>query len=137
MFSLESPHRGDSNEYTQHAIINIKMKDTLNYPKYNNVCSFWIFSLGTQERVRKNRGHRAIGIRAIEVRLYMQKLEVCFDEGALPPVFIVFSVSLRKKKQTTKFTCAKSQKKNRPKYVILSFQRLEGKQGRSSWDGLR
>ena len=24
MFSLESPHRGDSNEYTQHAIINIK-----------------------------------------------------------------------------------------------------------------
>ena len=24
MFSLISPHRGDSNEYTQHAIINIK-----------------------------------------------------------------------------------------------------------------
>ena len=26
VFSLESPHRGDSNEYTQHAIINIKRK---------------------------------------------------------------------------------------------------------------
>ena len=32
VFSLESPHRGDSNEYTQHTIINIKRKITLNYP---------------------------------------------------------------------------------------------------------
>ena len=46
MFSLESPHRGDSNEYTQHAIINIKKKITLNNPKYNNVCSYGIFSKG-------------------------------------------------------------------------------------------
>ena len=30
VFSLESPHRGDSNEYTQHAIINIKIA---NYTK--------------------------------------------------------------------------------------------------------
>ena len=35
VFSLESPHRGDSNEYAQHAIISIKKKITLNYPKYN------------------------------------------------------------------------------------------------------
>ena len=66
MFSLESPHRGDSNEYTQHAIFNIK-KITLNYPKYNNV-----FSLGTQEQVRNSRGKRAIGVRAIEVPLYIK-----------------------------------------------------------------
>ena len=46
MFSLKSPHRGDSNEYTQHAIINIKKKIKLNYPKYNNVCSYGIFPLG-------------------------------------------------------------------------------------------
>ena len=46
MFSFESPHRGDSNEYTQHAIINIKKKITLNYPKYNNVCGYGIFSKG-------------------------------------------------------------------------------------------
>ena len=71
VFSLESPHRGDSNEYTQHAIINIKKKITLNYPKYDNVCSYGIFSLGTQERVRNSRGKRAISVRAIEVLLYM------------------------------------------------------------------
>ena len=33
MFSLESPHGGDSNEYTQYTIFNIKKKITLNYPK--------------------------------------------------------------------------------------------------------
>ena len=32
MFSLESPHRGDSNEYTQYTIFNIKKKIPLNYP---------------------------------------------------------------------------------------------------------
>ena len=74
MFSLESPHRGDSNEYTQHAIINIKKKITLNYPKYNNVCSYGIFSLGTQERVRDSRGKQAIGVQAIEVLLYFTSL---------------------------------------------------------------
>ena len=39
VFSLESPHRGDSNEYTQHTIINIKRKSS----KYYNVCSYDIF----------------------------------------------------------------------------------------------
>ena len=29
VFSLESPHRGDSNEYTQYTIFNIKKKITL------------------------------------------------------------------------------------------------------------
>ena len=29
MFSLESPHRGDSNEYTQNTIFNIEEKITL------------------------------------------------------------------------------------------------------------
>ena len=33
VFSLESPHRGDSNEYTQYAIFNIKKKVTLNDSK--------------------------------------------------------------------------------------------------------
>ena len=33
MFSLESPHRGDSNEYTKYTIFNIKKKITLNYPE--------------------------------------------------------------------------------------------------------
>ena len=33
MFSLELPHRGDSNENTKYTIFNIKKKITLNYPK--------------------------------------------------------------------------------------------------------
>ena len=33
MFSLESPHQSDSNEYTQYTIFNMKRKITLNYPK--------------------------------------------------------------------------------------------------------
>ena len=33
VFSLESPHQDDSNEYTQYTIFNIKKKITLNYPK--------------------------------------------------------------------------------------------------------
>ena len=33
MFSLESPHRGDSNECTQYTIFNIEKKITLNYRK--------------------------------------------------------------------------------------------------------
>ena len=32
--SLESPHRGDSNQYNQHNIFDIEKKITLNNPKY-------------------------------------------------------------------------------------------------------
>ena len=70
MFSLESPHRGDSHEYTHHTIVNIKRKspeisqDTIMY-------AAMIFLLGTQERVRNSRGKRAISVRAIEVLLYL------------------------------------------------------------------
>ena len=34
MFSLELPHRDDSNEYTQYTIFNIKTKISLVYPKF-------------------------------------------------------------------------------------------------------
>ena len=76
MFSLESPHRGDSNEYT-HAIItcNIKKKTTTNYPKYDNVCNYGIFPW-TQELVRNSRGKQPIGVRAIDVLLYIQPQRV-------------------------------------------------------------
>ena len=66
VFSLESPHRGDSNEYTQYTIFNIKKKITLNYPK-SAVMGFF---QGTQERVRNSGGKRAISVRATEVQLY-------------------------------------------------------------------
>ena len=66
VFSLESPHRGDSNEYKQHTIINIKRKITLNYPK--SAAMGFLFQ-GTQERVQNSRGKRAISVRATEVLL--------------------------------------------------------------------
>ena len=43
---LESAHRVDSNEYTQHTSINMKKKKkkiSRNYLKYYNVCSYGIF----------------------------------------------------------------------------------------------
>ena len=61
-FSLESPHRGDSNEYTQNTIFNIERKITLNYPK----SAAMRFFLGTQARVRNSHGKRAISVRAID-----------------------------------------------------------------------
>ena len=52
MFSLESPHRGDSNEYTQYTIFSIKKKITLNYLKS---AAMGFFCKGTQKRVRNSR----------------------------------------------------------------------------------
>ena len=34
VFSLESPHRGDTNENTKYTIFRLKKKISLNYPKY-------------------------------------------------------------------------------------------------------
>ena len=43
VFSLESPHRGDSKDYKQYTIFNLNMKNTLNYPKS---AAMGIFSKG-------------------------------------------------------------------------------------------
>ena len=67
MFSLESPHRGDSNEYTQYSVFNMNKKNTLNYFKSEAMGFFQ----GAQERVRNSCGKRAISVRAIEVPLYI------------------------------------------------------------------
>ena len=69
VYSLESPHQGDSNEYTQYTVFNIKMKITLNFPNLQPRDYF----LGTQKRVRISRGKRAISVRATEVLLYYQR----------------------------------------------------------------
>ena len=68
VFSLESPHRGDSNEYTQYTIFNEVDKNALNYLK--SAAMGFLFQ-GTQERVRDSHGKRAIGVRATEVLLYI------------------------------------------------------------------
>ena len=43
VFSLESPHRGDSNECTLYTIFNVKNKIALNYP---NSAAMGFFSKG-------------------------------------------------------------------------------------------
>ena len=57
--SLESPHRGDSNEYTQYTIFNIKKE---NHPKLSKICIYVIFFLWTKERVRNRPGKLAISV---------------------------------------------------------------------------
>ena len=65
VFSLQSPHRGDSNEYTQYIIFKKE-----NHHKLSQFCSYGIFFVGTQARVRNSHGKRAISVRATEVLLY-------------------------------------------------------------------
>ena len=65
MFSLESPRRGDSNEYAQYTNFNIKKNITLNYPK-SAATGYFLRDLG---KVRNSRGKRAISVRATEVLL--------------------------------------------------------------------
>ena len=43
MFSTESPHRDDSNEYTQYTIFKTKKE---NLPKSSQICSYGISSKG-------------------------------------------------------------------------------------------
>ena len=66
VFSLESPHRGDSNEFTQYTIFNLKRNIVLNLSN----SQLWDLFQETQNRVRNSRGERAIGVRATEVLLY-------------------------------------------------------------------
>ena len=68
MFSLELPHRGDSNENTRYTLFNMNKMNTLNYPK----SAAMGFFQGTQERIRNSRGKRAINVRAIEVLLFVK-----------------------------------------------------------------
>ena len=46
MYSLESPQRGDSDEYTQYTIFSIEKKITLNYPISADIV---FFPKGTQK----------------------------------------------------------------------------------------
>ena len=48
MCSLKSPYRGDSNEYTQYTIFNIK---TEIHPKLSQICSNMIFSKGLKNEL--------------------------------------------------------------------------------------
>ena len=66
-----------------------KRKITLNCPKYNNVCSYGIFS-PSQERFRKSHGKRVISVRAIEVLLYTT---ICLPVQGDNPLALVSGLS--------------------------------------------
>ena len=67
MFSLESPHRGDSDEYKQYTIFSI---DKENHPNYPKSAAMGFFFQGTQGHVRTRHGKQAIRVRATKVLLY-------------------------------------------------------------------
>ena len=48
VFSLESPHRGDSNEYTQFTIFNIIQKE--NHPYYPKSAAMGFYSKGRKKK---------------------------------------------------------------------------------------
>ena len=56
MVSLESPHRRDSNEYTQNSIFNIKKKMILYYPQSASMGFF----LRDSSKSSKHHGKRAV-----------------------------------------------------------------------------
>ena len=74
VFSIELPRRGDSNEYKQYFIFNIKKKITLNCPKSATMGFFQV----TQERVRNSCGKRG----ATEVLLYTYPIFSIYDQHA-------------------------------------------------------
>ena len=47
MFSLESPNRGHSNEYTHNTIFNMKKEKP---PQLSQICSYGIFSNGLKNK---------------------------------------------------------------------------------------
>ena len=58
VFSFESPHRGDSNKYTQYTIFNKKKE---HHPKLSQICSYGIFPrdsrMKSPGRVAQSEGH--------------------------------------------------------------------------------
>ena len=62
-----------------------------NYTKLSQICRQGFVFLGTEERVRNNRGKRAISVRAIEVLLYM----VCYRDCSCVKFFCYLDKSTK------------------------------------------
>ena len=67
MFSLESPQRGDSTEYTQYTISHYKKE---NHPKLSQICNYGIFSKGLNNEL-ETAVVNYISVRATEGLLYV------------------------------------------------------------------
>ena len=91
MFSLESPHRGDSNEYTQYTISQYKKENHINYPKS---AAMRFFFQRTQERVRNSPGKRAVSVQATENLLYRGQIWPLVPGILPPPSFLNFTTTL-------------------------------------------
>ena len=63
VYSFELPHRGDSNEYTQHTIFNIK---TENQPKLIQICSYGIFPKGLKNELETVVGNEPPGLEPLK-----------------------------------------------------------------------
>ena len=84
VFSLESPHRGDSNENTQYTFSRYEKE---NHSKLSQICSYGIFSKGLKNEFETAVGKRAISARATEVLLWnaiVESLAKCNGFNALP-----------------------------------------------------
>ena len=62
VFSLESPHRGDSNEYIQQILSVLKRKSPKIISNTIMSAAMGFVLLGTQERVRNNSDKRSISV---------------------------------------------------------------------------
>ena len=63
MFSLESPHRCDSNEYTQYTISQYEKE---NQPKLPQTCSHGIFSKGLKNEFETARVNKPSGFEPLK-----------------------------------------------------------------------
>ena len=71
MYSLESPHRGDSNEYTQHTIIVQKIEDFPKLSLFASSTGVMINPQWLELPMSRTNFHGPKDVRAIEVRLYV------------------------------------------------------------------
>ena len=72
VFLFETPHWGDSNEYTQYTIFNIKMKITPNYPKS---AAMGIFSEGLKNNFETAVVNKPLGFEPL--KFHRTQISLC------------------------------------------------------------
>ena len=71
MYSLESPHGGDSNEYIQHTIVVKEIKKLPNLLLFASWPGTMIIPQWLELPMSRTLFHGPKGVRAIEIRLYL------------------------------------------------------------------